>query len=104
MATTAFSVTEACLAAQRASRTLGMLSSTVKDEGLEAIAQALEDRADEVLDANARDLEAARGADYAPALIDRLRLDRGRLASMAAGGRKIVGLPHPVGQGIGGPR
>ncbi|MBV8431245.1 MAG: glutamate-5-semialdehyde dehydrogenase [Solirubrobacterales bacterium] len=104
MATTAMSVSEACAAAKRASRTLSTLSSEVKDAGLEAIADALEGRRDEILEANARDLEAAQDADYAPALLDRLRLDEDRVAAMAAGIRKIVSLPDPVGEVIDGSR
>src|SRR5207302_68228 len=104
MATTAISVPDACAAAKRASRALATVPSTVKDEALEAIAQALERRTDEILEANARDLEAAGEADYAPALLDRLRLDASRVASMAAGLRKIVSLPDPVGEVIDGSR
>lgn len=102
MATTAVSVTEACAAAKRASRRLATLSSAVKDAALTAVAKALERRTDEVLEANARDLEAAGEADYTPALLDRLRLDEARVAAMAAGLRKIVTLPDPVGEVIDG--
>jgi glutamate-5-semialdehyde dehydrogenase len=104
MATTAISVPDACAAAKRASRALAVAPSTVKDDAVEAIAQALERRTDEILEANARDLEAAGEADYAPALLDRLRLDAARIASMAAGLRKIVSLPDPVGEVIDGSR
>jgi glutamate-5-semialdehyde dehydrogenase len=102
MATTATSVSETCAAAKRASRTLATLSSGVKDAALEAIAAAIEARTDEILDANERDQEAARERDYAPAFLDKLRLDRGRVAAMAAGVRKIVTLPDPVGEVIDG--
>jgi glutamate-5-semialdehyde dehydrogenase len=98
MATTATSVAETCTAAKRASRTLATLSSGVKDAALEAIAAAIEARTDEILDANERDQEAARERDYAPAFLDKLRLDRGRVAAMATGVRKIVTLPDPVGE------
>ena len=104
MATTTISVAEACAAARRASRTLGTLSSAVKDAALAAIAEALERRTEEILDANGRDLEAARDEDYPPALLDRLSLDLPRVASMAAGLRKIASLPDPVGEVIDGSR
>jgi glutamate-5-semialdehyde dehydrogenase len=104
MATTSVSVSEACAAAKRAARKLGTCSSAVKDEALEAIAEALERRMDEVLLANAQDLEAAGEADYAPALLDRLRLDEARVGAMAAGIRKISSLPDPVGEVIDGSR
>ena len=60
------------------------------------------DHAEEVLEANARDLEAAREGDYSSAFLDKLRLDEARIAAMAAGVRKIVSLPDPVGEVIDG--
>jgi glutamate-5-semialdehyde dehydrogenase len=102
MATTAISVPEACAAAKRASRILGTLSSGVKNAALEAVAEALESRVDEILEANARDVEAAGEGDYSPAFLDKLRLDEGRIAGMIAGIHKIVTLPDPVGEVIEG--
>ncbi|HEY2161117.1 MAG TPA: glutamate-5-semialdehyde dehydrogenase [Solirubrobacteraceae bacterium] len=102
MATTASTVAETCVAAKRASRTLATLPSGVKDAALEAIAAAIEDRVDEVLEANARDLDAAREGDYSSAFLDKLRLDHARIASMVAGVRKIVSLADPVGEVIDG--
>ena len=102
MATTATSVADTCLAAKRASRTLATLSSAVKDAALDAIAAALLDHAAEILDANARDLEAGREAGLAAHLLDRLALNDERVAEMAAGVRKIASLPDPVGEVIDG--
>jgi glutamate-5-semialdehyde dehydrogenase len=104
MATTATSVAETCLAAKRASRQLATLGSSVKDGALEAIAAALIERSDEILEANARDLQAGRDAGLSAALMDRLALDPGRLAAIAAGVRRIAALPDPVGEVIGGNR
>jgi glutamate-5-semialdehyde dehydrogenase len=102
MATTASTVAETAAAAKRASRTLGTLPSGVKDAALEAIAAAIEERVDELLEANAQDLEAASEADYGAAFLDKLRLDPGRAQAMVAGVRKIVSLPDPVGEVIDG--
>ncbi len=102
MATTAISVADICAGAKRASRTLATLPSGVKDAALEAIAAAIEEHAQQILDANARDLEAASEGDYSSAFLDKLRLDEARVASMAAGVRKIVTLPDPVGEVIDG--
>src|SRR5437016_7779568 len=102
MATAASTVADICAAAKRASRTLGTLPSGVKDAALEAIATAIEERADELLEANARDLETAREGDYGAAFLDKLRLDPGRIASMVAGVRKIASLTDPVGEVIDG--
>jgi glutamate-5-semialdehyde dehydrogenase len=69
---------------------------------LDAIAAALEVRADEVLEANAADLLDAREGDYSGAFVDKLRLDESRLAGMVAGVRQIAALPDPVGEVIEG--
>jgi glutamate-5-semialdehyde dehydrogenase len=102
MATTTTSVTEICRAAKRASRTLATLDAGTKDVALESIAAALVERSAEILEANARDLEAAREAGIGAALIDRLALDEQRVAEMAAGVRKIAALPDPVGEVLDG--
>lgn len=102
MVTTTLSVAETCAAAKRASRTLATLSSAAKDAALEAVAAALAERTEEILEANARDLEAGRESGLSSALLDRLALDQARIAEMAAGVRKIASLPDPVGEVIDG--
>jgi glutamate-5-semialdehyde dehydrogenase len=102
MASTALSIAETCLAAQRAARELARLGAGVKDEALEAIAAALLDGTDQILEANARDLEAGEANGLSAALLDRLALDEGRVAAMAAGVRRIADLPDPVGEVIDG--
>ena len=102
MVTATETVAEICAAAKRASRTLAMLGSDVKNHALEAIADALIERTPEILEANARDLEAGREADLSSALLDRLALDPARIAAVAAGARKIAALPDPVGEVVEG--
>ncbi len=102
MAITVVSIADTCAAAKRASRELATLSSAVKDHALEAIAVALLDRADEILEANARDVELGREARLSDALLDRLTLTDQRIAEIAAGVRKIAALPDPVGEVIDG--
>src|SRR5437763_2677671 len=104
MATTTISVAETCAAAKRASRALARLPTSVKDQDVEASAVALEAQADAILDANARDLEAAREGDYPPAFLDKLALDSSRLAGVVDGVRAIRALPDPVGEVIDGHR
>ena len=104
MATTVGSVADTCALAKQASRTLGTLGSAVKDAALEAIAAALTERTPEILEANARDLEAGREAGLSDALMDRLKLDAGRIVQVAAGVRTIASLPDPVGEVIEGRR
>jgi glutamate-5-semialdehyde dehydrogenase len=98
------SVAETCAAAKRAAAQLASMPSGVKDEVLEAIAAALVDRTPEILDANARDLEAGREAGLTDALMDRLALDSGRIAVIAGQVRDIAALPDPVGEVIEGRR
>ena len=102
MATTATSVAEICAAAKQAARALASLPSGVKDAALVAIADELIERTPEILEANARDLEAGRDAGLTDALMDRLALDAGRIAAMARQVRDIVALPDPVGEVIDG--
>ena len=87
-----------------AARQLAALDTATKDRALLAIADALEARTPEILEANARDLEAGRESGLSAALMDRLALDAGRVAAMARGVREIVALPDPVGEVIDGSR
>ena len=102
MVTATETVSEICAAARRASRTLVTLGSDVKNGALEAIADALIERTPEILEANARDLEAGGDAHLSPALLDRLALDPARIAQVADGARKIAALPDPVGEVMDG--
>jgi len=102
--TTAASVSALCRAAKAAARSLAATDSGARDGALLAMALALEARTEEILEANARDLEAGRGSGLSAALMDRLALDEGRIAAMAAGVRAIVALTDPVGEVIDGHR
>ncbi len=104
MATTASSVEEICLAAKRASRTLATLDTEARNHALEAIAAAIEMRTEEILQANAADLESASHGEYTTAFLDKLHLDPARVRAMAAGVRAIIALPDPVNEVIDGHR
>ena len=84
MAVATQSVTELCRAAKAAARELAALDSATKDRALLAVADALEARTPEILEANARDLEAGRESGLSDALMDRLALDGGRIAGDGA--------------------
>ena len=98
------SVAELCLAARDASRALAALPTGTKDAALHAIADALQARTGEILEANARDMEAGRANGLDAALLDRLALDAERVKAMADGVRAIAALPDPVGELIDGHR
>ena len=85
------------LAARHAARVLATAGTARKDAALEAIAAALEARSAWILEANARDMEAARSAGMRPALQDRLALDGGRIAGIVEGVRQVRALADPIG-------
>ena len=98
------SVTDLCREAKAAARRLATVDSNTKNAALLAIASALEARLDEILEANARDLEAGRESGLSDALMDRLRLDPARVRGIADGARAIAALPDPVGEVVDGGR
>src|SRR5918911_804092 len=104
MALAVSSVSDICAAAKRAARALAVVDSATKDRALHAIADALGARAGEILEANARDLEAGRESGLSDALMDRLALSARRVAAMADGVRAIAALPDPVGEVVDGGR
>jgi glutamate-5-semialdehyde dehydrogenase len=92
----------AALRARSAARVLRTLPSDVKDAALAAMADALVERTEEVLAANAADVEAAAQAGTSPAILDRLRLDPARVAAVAGALRELLALPDPVGDVVRG--
>ncbi len=88
--------------AKAAARLLATASSAQKDDALLAGADLLVARTDDVLAANATDVARATEAGVSPTVIDRLRLDAGRVAGMAAGLRQVASLPDPVGEVLDG--
>ncbi len=104
MATTAQSVAEVCAQAKAASRELAALDTATKNAALGAMADALDQRSHEILEANARDMEAGEDAGLQSGLLDRLKLTEERLAGIAGDVRTIAALPDPVGETIDGHR
>lgn len=88
--------------AKAAAQLVATASTAVKNEALRLGAEALEAETEAVLAANARDVAAAREQGISETLIDRLRLDEGRLTAMAAGLRAVAVLPDPVGEVVAG--
>ncbi len=87
-------------AGRAAQRKLALLSDADKAAGLRAAARALRDAEDEILAANARDLAAGEANGLTKAMLDRLKLDAGRLAGVADAVAQVAGLADPVGQVI----
>ena len=83
--------------ARSAVSVLAQADSNLKNRALYAMANALVAHQANILAANARDLEAARGK-IAPVMLDRLALSEVRIADMAEGIRQVADLPDPVGK------
>src|ERR1700722_1183160 len=88
--------------AKAASRAMAATTSAARDAALKLCADLLERRADDILAANAKDVERAEADGATPTQLDRLRLDRGRIAAMADGVRTVAELADPVGTVVGG--
>jgi glutamate-5-semialdehyde dehydrogenase len=84
--------------ARAASRAMARADSATRNRALLLIADAIEREAPALVDANGRDLDAARAAGLAPALLDRLALSDKAIATMVEGLRQIVALPDPIGE------
>jgi glutamate-5-semialdehyde dehydrogenase len=83
--------------AKTASQDLAFAPSAQKNAALAAAAQAILDRRDEILAANARDMEFGREKGLSPAMLDRLLLTEARVGAMAEGLRAVAAQHDPVG-------
>jgi glutamate-5-semialdehyde dehydrogenase len=88
--------------AKGAARVLASLSEGVKNDALEAMARAIEARADEIIEANNADMTAAKADGVGEALLDRLMLDKSRLSDIAGAVREVIALRDPVGEIVKG--
>ncbi|SCX29465.1 glutamate-5-semialdehyde dehydrogenase [Agrobacterium rosae] len=86
--------------AKAASRPLSIASADQKNRALLAMASAIEASMGKILEANAKDMVAAKSAGVAASFIDRLKLDDARIASIADGIRSVAALADPVGEVI----
>jgi glutamate-5-semialdehyde dehydrogenase len=90
-------IEEICKKAKRASIQLARLQSEVKDNALCRMANSLEANAETLIAANAKDVEEAKRRHLKHSLLDRLVLDKRKIANMARCLREVAGLPDPVG-------
>ncbi|MCS7060829.1 MAG: glutamate-5-semialdehyde dehydrogenase [Anaerolineae bacterium] len=84
--------------AKHASRVMARADTARKNDVLRRIADGLIDRIDEILGANARDIEHASAKGVAPYFIDRLTLNEKRLRAIAGDVLNVAALPDPVGE------
>jgi glutamate-5-semialdehyde dehydrogenase len=86
--------------ARRAALTLAQASDAQKADALRRAAQALRDQAPAIIAANARDMDNAAANGLSPAMLDRLKLDAGRVAATADGVEQVASLANPLGSVI----
>ena len=86
------------LACRDAATAIATLDNAARRSLLLDMAQAIDDRTDAILAANEQDMAQAAAKGVQGAMLDRLRLDAGRVAAIANAVREVAGLPDPVGQ------
>lgn len=100
MTTVASEIEQKAQAAKRAARRLATISTAVKNQALNGLADALVAHESEILAANARDIDRGRGDGLPAAALDRLTLTPERLVAIAGDVRNVASLPDPVGESI----
>jgi glutamate-5-semialdehyde dehydrogenase len=97
-------IEEKVIEAKKASIILASVSTDTKNTALEAMAQALDDNRDKILEANQKDIEAAeklkRKGELSQALVDRLKVNDSKISGMIEGIRDVIKLEDPVGKTI----
>lgn len=87
--------------AKEASRFL-MTAGSKKDDALNAIASALKENSEKIINANDIDIENGKKAGLTSSLLDRLKLTEERINSMANGVAEVANLPDPIGRVLDG--
>lgn len=75
-----------------------LLGTTEKNKALEAVAAALNEKAEYLIAENEKDMQAGKKAGMHQGLLDRLLLTKERIAQMAEGLLQIAGLEDPIGE------
>ena len=88
--------------AKEASKQLSVASSEEKNNALEAMAQALSDNAEIIIEENKKDLLQGQENGLSDAMLDRLMLNKERIGKIASAIREIIALDDPVGKTISG--
>src|SRR6056300_1420102 len=84
--------------ARKASRTLALATSDIKNNALEAMADDIEKNKENILEANIKDIEKAKANNISKSFLDRLILNDERIISISNGLREIIKIEDPVGQ------
>ena len=84
--------------ARKASQTLTLANSKIKNNALEAMAADIETNKEIILEANIKDIENAKANNISKSFLDRLILNDERIQSISNGLREIIKIEDPVGQ------
>ena len=87
-----------CQGAKAASRTLATLGTNEKNQALIAVADALIAASADIIAANEKDLENGRNNHMPEGLLDRLMLNKARIAQIAEGLQQVAALDDPIGE------
>ena len=87
-------------AAKAAAAVLATVDEATKNQALNAAAAAIRDGQADILEANGRDMAAARDKGLSAAMLDRLELNADRVEALAVSLENIVALADPVGSAI----
>lgn len=90
-----------CDSARGACQSLALADSELKNKALAAIAEQLRSQTQELIDANAKDLENAENNGVMPAMLDRLTLTKARIEGICSSIEDIIKLDDPIGRGEG---
>ncbi|TRO55096.1 glutamate-5-semialdehyde dehydrogenase [Candidatus Bathyarchaeota archaeon] len=91
-------IEEICKKAKAASSQLAQTSTEQRNNALCKMADSLERNSTKILEANQKDVEAARARSVKEALIDRLILDKRRVISMASTLREVAEMRDPLNE------
>jgi len=83
--------------AREAAAELRLADTDIKSQALKFMATEIQKNSSAILKANKTDMDAAISKGLSEAMCDRLKLDRGRIDSIAVGLESIAALPEPVG-------
>jgi len=86
--------------ARAAAQVIARAPTGAKNRALQAMAQRIENDREQILKANAADLEAANATGLSSALLDRLELTPERVSAMAQGLNQIAALADPVARSV----
>jgi glutamate-5-semialdehyde dehydrogenase len=86
--------------AKDASKSIGLLKSTEKNQVLKSVSVLLSERTQELLDANQIDLDNAEAVQMSGSLQDRLRLTEARIESLRVAIAELINIPDPIGETV----